>query len=95
MVQTISPPDRPKSIPFQARNVTGSKTLAVDVESGLRAEEVARSVAELLALPSDTPWALREDDSAQFLDGDRAIGEQIHPGARVTVTPRAHLGGGT
>ena len=82
-----------KSFQFLARNVTATKTLPVEVEPELPAEEVARAVAELLSMPADTPWALREDESASFLDGDLPIGEQIRPGARVTLTPRAHLGG--
>ena len=90
---TIPIPERPKSFQFLARNVTATKTLPVDVEAGLPAEAVARAVAELMAMPPDTPWALREDDTASFLDGDRPIGEQIRPGARVTLTPKSHLGG--
>jgi len=90
---TIPRTDPPKSLQFLARNVTATKTLPVDVEPGLPAEEVARAVAELLSMPSDTPWALREDDSASFLDGRLPIGEQIRPGARVTLTPKSHLGG--
>jgi hypothetical protein len=90
---TLPVTESPKSFQFLARNVTATKTLEVEVTSELRAEEVARSVAELLSMPADTPWALREDDTASFLDGDRPIGEQIRPGARVTLTPKAHLGG--
>jgi len=78
---------------FLARNVTATKTLPVDVEPALNAEEVARAVADLMSMPQDTPWALREDDTAAFLDGDRPIGEQIRPGARLTLTPKSHLGG--
>lgn len=90
---TIPLSESPKSFQFLARNVTATKTVPVDVVAALPAEEVARAVAELMAMPQDTPWALREDDTASFLDGDRPIGEQIRPGARVTLTPKSHLGG--
>jgi hypothetical protein len=86
-------PKNPQSFQFLARNVTATKTVPVDVATTLPAEEVARAVAELMAMPQDTPWALREDDTASFLDGDRPIGEQLRPGARVTLTPKSHLGG--
>lgn len=92
---TLPVPERPQAFRFLARNVTATKTLPIEVEPGLAAEAVARAVAELMAMPQDTPWALREDDTAAFLDGDRPIGEQLRPGARVTLTPKAHLGGGS
>ena len=85
--------ERPQSFQFFARNVTATKTLPVHVAAELSAEAVARAVAELMAMPQDTPWALREDETASFLDGDRPIGEQLRPGARVTLTPKSHLGG--
>ena len=96
MVHSTLPTDiRSKdSFQFLARNVTATKTLPVDVEPGLSAESVARSIAGLMSMPSDTPWALREDDTAAFLDGDRPIGEQIRPGARLTLTPKTALGAG-
>jgi hypothetical protein len=89
---TIPLPDPPKAFQFLARNVTATKTVPIDVAPELPAEEVARAVAELMAMPSDTPWALREDDSGSFLRGDSPIGEQIRPGARLTLTPKSHLG---
>ena len=94
MVSTTNlvPEIRP-SLRFQARNVTATKTLPVDVSPDLTAEAVASAIASLLAMPQDTGYALREDDSASFLDGDRPIGEQIQPNARVTLTPKTHLGG--
>lgn len=90
---TLPVRERPESLQFLARTVTATKTLPVEVEPELPAEAVARAVAELLSMPADTPWALREDDTAAFLDGDRPIGEQIQSGARITLTPKAILGG--
>jgi hypothetical protein len=39
------------------------------------------------------PWVLRDEASGAFLDEGRAIGEQLRPGSKVTVTPKTHLGG--
>ena len=44
-----------------------------------------------MSLP-ESPWALRDDSKAAFLKDDRPIGEQIEPGARVTLTTKTHLG---
>jgi hypothetical protein len=43
-------------------------------------------------LPENVPWALRDEQTSAYLDDARPIGEQLHPGARVTVTPKTHLG---
>jgi hypothetical protein len=84
--------ERP-SIRLEAVDVTGSKRMPVEVEGGLSADDAAETVAAMMALPSNVPWVLREDSSSAYLQGDVAIGDQLQPGARVTVTPRTHLGG--
>ena len=88
------PTDAAEALPlsFLASTVTGTQTLAMKIDGGLSVRSVAESIADSFALPDSASWALRNDDSV-YLDDGRAIGEQIAPGARVTIAPRAHLGG--
>ena len=81
-----------QTITFEATSVTGNQTLPIDVDKELPAETVANSIANIMALPDNVPWALRDDESSAYLDDSKTIGEQVRPGARVTVTPKAHLG---
>jgi hypothetical protein len=77
---------------FTANDVTGTFQVTVEVEPELLARAVTESLAEQMSLPKNVPWALREDSSSAFLLDDQPIGEQIEPGASVTVTPKSHLG---
>ena len=77
---------------FHAANVTGTQDSPVEIRPGLSVRSVTDSIASRMALPSDVTWSLRDDDSSVFLDEDRAIGDQLEPGAHVTVTPKTHLG---
>jgi len=79
-------------IHFEVTDVTGTKRMPVEMEGELTADDAAQTVAAMMALPNNVPWVLREDASSAYLQGDRAIGDQLRPGARVTVTPRTHLG---
>jgi hypothetical protein len=38
------------------------------------------------------PYGLRDDSTGAFLDDAKPIGEQIGPNAKVTITPKTHLG---
>jgi hypothetical protein len=77
---------------FEVSDVTGTYTMTVtDMQPSLPAGTAAQALASRASLP-DTPWALRDDRTAEFLTDDRPIGEQISPGARVTLTPKTHLG---
>jgi hypothetical protein len=88
---TLEPPD---TLEFEATDVTGMHRVeAREVQRGLPAGAVARALASRMALPGNVPWALRDDSTSVFLDEDRPIGEQIEPKARLTVTPKTHLGG--
>ena len=87
-----SPPSAPGGLQIFASNVTGTHELPVDVGPSLSAGDVANSIVSLMSLPSDVPWVLRDDGSSAYLDSERPIGDQIEPGARVTITPRTHLG---
>ncbi len=79
------------TIDFEARSVTGSRLVEVsDVQRDAPAGAVAQALAERLALPKNVPWSLRS--RTRMLDDGKSIGEQLQPGERVTVTPKAHLG---
>lgn len=77
---------------FEATNVTGTQTLPVRVQRSTPAETVAKSIASDMSLPGDVSWSLRDDLSSVFLRDDLPIGDQLEPGANVTLTPKAHLG---
>jgi hypothetical protein len=85
-------PSPPGGLQIFASNVTGTHELPVDVGPSLSAGDVADSIVSLMSLPADVPWALRDDDSSAYLDSERPIGDQIEPGAHVTITPKTHLG---
>ena len=87
-----SPTSSPGGLQIFASNVTGTHELPVDVGPSLSAGDVTNSIVSLMSLPADVPWALRDDGSSAYLDADRPIGDQIAPGARVTITPKTHLG---
>lgn len=78
-------------IRFFAQGVTGHERVEVSFQRSTPAEAVASSLAEMLGMPNDVPWAIRNDESSAYLD-ERPIGDQIEPGARITVTPKTHLG---
>lgn len=78
---------------FTATDVTGSNFLEFPAIDGYRlTEDVASSVAEAMELPTNVPWALRDDESARMLQDDRPIGSQIRPKAKLIVIPKSHLG---
>ena len=84
---------QPDLLHFHAVNVTGTQAIEVDFGRQLSTRAVTESLAHRMQLPSDVAWSLRDDSVGAFLDEDRAIGDQIAPGAHISVTPRAHLGG--
>jgi hypothetical protein len=65
--------------------------LETELQPSVPAGAVAQTLAEQMEMPSDVPWALRDDRGA-FLDDDRQIGDQVESDARVTLTPKTHLG---
>lgn len=78
---------------FSAQDVTGTKLLQFEGVDGHRlAGDVAMSVASMMELPTNTPWALRDDSSARMLEEDRPIGVQVGPQAKLVVIPKSHLG---
>jgi hypothetical protein len=86
-----SPP--PGALSFEVTNVTMHDSFTVsDVQPSLPARALAEALAAKMSLPQNTPWALRDDTTSEYLDDEKPIGEQVSPGARLTVTPKAHLG---
>lgn len=79
-------------IRFRAQGVTGSDAIEVKFQRSTPGDAVARSLANMLGMPEDTPYGIRNDSTSAYLE-DRAIGDQIEPGARLTVVPKTHLGG--
>lgn len=78
---------------FEATDVTASRSMSVrGVPPSTHAGTLARTLAERMDLPIDTPWSLRADQTGSILNDDMPIADQISSGERVTLTPRSHLG---
>ena len=78
---------------FVASDVTGTHVTEVsDVDPEVHVGVAARSLAARLELPTNVPWALRDDRTGNYLDEQRSLGEQIESEARLTITPKTHLG---
>lgn len=79
---------------LSAVDVTGTKTIELEGVDGHRlAGEVAMSLAAEMSLPTNTPWALRDDQKARMLTDDQPIGQQVNEDdAHVVVVPKSHLG---
>jgi hypothetical protein len=83
----------PATFSFEAADVTGMHhVVASDVQRSLPAGAVARALAARMSLPENVPWALRDEQTSAYLDDTKPIGEQLLLGAKVTVTPKTHLG---
>ena len=90
---TLLPEAGPETFTLEAVDITGTqRVVAEDIQRSLPAESVARALAARMALPQNVPWALRDDTTSAYLDDRSPIGEQLAPGAQVTVVPKTHLG---
>lgn len=91
---TLEPSVVADPLAFSVSEVTGLRTLAIGNVDGHRdAGQVATSMASLLGLPANTPYALRDDSSARMLVDDQPLGSQIPAeGTQLVVIPRSHLG---
>ena len=90
--QTLAPaPPRSGSFRLRATDVTGSLEIEAEMQTSVPAGAAALSLAQSMSLPTDVPWALRDDRGA-FLDEERQIGDQIGADEKVTLTPVTHLG---
>jgi hypothetical protein len=86
-------PSTMEVLSFEAGDVTGTHSvIANDVQRTLPAGMVAKALAARMSLPQNVPWALRNESTSAFLDDDKPIGDQLAPGAKVTLTPKTHLG---
>ncbi len=101
--ETLLPPARTSSgnhgngFHFEAADITGTHLIdARDVQRGTPAGAVAQALAARMDLPQNVPWALRDDRTGNYLDEQRAIGDQVESGEspRLTLVPKAHLGAG-
>ena len=80
---------------LEVSEVTGSRTLEVDQIDGHRTSaDLARTMAAMLDLPENQPYALRDEDSQRMLLDDHPIGSQVSKTTRprLTVIPKARLG---
>jgi hypothetical protein len=81
------------SVSFSAHDVTGTILLEKEnIQGSIPVSAVASSLASEMQLPENVPWGLRNDETSEFLDDEKAISEQIESGTSVTVTPKTHLG---
>jgi len=84
---------RPNGFRFQVADVTGTHVVDVqDLDRKTPVSAVAAALAARMELPRQTSWALRENRTGSYLDDQRAIGDQVETEARLTLSPRAHLG---
>ena len=95
-IMTLEPPaiaaSRRSSVRFRATDVTESHDVDVeDMDSRIPAGEVAQTLAQRMDLPTTVPWTLRNDQGV-FLDDTKDIGAQVEEDARLTLTPKAHMG---
>ena len=89
----LAPDPSADVLSFEAGDVTGTHSvIANDVQKTLPAGTVARALAARMSLPQNVPWALRNESTSTYLEDDKPIGDQLEPGAKVTVTPKTHLG---
>ena len=80
-------------VSLSAQDVTGTISLEKEnIQGSLPVSAVASSLVSEMQLPENVPWGLRNDQTSEFLDDEKSIGEQIESGNSVTVTPKTHLG---
>lgn len=88
-------PSRGGTFAFRARDVTGTHDIHVaDVARGTPAGAVAQAVAATMNLPTNVPWALRNDRTGTWIPDDAALDTNLEEDreATLTLTPKAHLG---
>ena len=78
-------------IRFHAQGVTGSDAIEVSFQRSTPGDAVARSLANMLGMPDDLSYGIRNDGTSAYLE-DVPIGDQIETGTRVTLVPKTHLG---
>ena len=90
---TVSGPESESDFFLEADDVTGTQRVELrNVPRSTPVGAVTQTLAARMSLPQNVPWALRRASDGEYLE-DRPIGEQVESGAKVTMTPRTHLGG--
>lgn len=93
---------RRRTGPFtlEASDITGTHRLQLtDVDPATPAGVVASGLAARMLLPESIPWVLRDELNGAYLADDQPIGDQLNQDLddevtpKVSLTPRAHLGG--
>jgi hypothetical protein len=91
--KALSGARRGTTLHLEARDVTGTHVLeARNVQRATPAGAVASALASRMALPRNVPWMLRNDTTGALLDESKPVGDQIESGAKVVLSPKAHLG---
>ena len=80
------------TLTFQAADVTGTHTATANVQQSLPAHAVVESLVASMSLPQNVPYGLRDESTGAFLDDAKPIGEQIGQDAKLSITPKTHLG---
>lgn len=90
----LPPPGALGTVSFTARDITGSHEVTVsDMPAATPVGDVARSLANRLNLPANVAWSLRNDRTGDYLKDDADLASQVpEQGAKLTITPRTHLG---
>ena len=84
---------RRNTLRFEASDITGMNVREVtDFDPEISAGAAAKTLAARMELPTNVPWALRDDRTGNYLDEQRSLGEQIESEARLTISPKTHLG---
>jgi hypothetical protein len=93
VAETLSEPEA-DCMAFSVSEVTGMRVLDVEGVNGHRtAGDVAASLASMLELPDNTPYAIRDDATARMLADDEPLGSQVPAtGSRLVLIPRSQLG---
>jgi hypothetical protein len=90
LIPTIDSPT--ENFNFTAADITGTRSSVASVPPTLPTHSVIETLVAEMSLPQNVPFGLREESTGMFLDDAKPIGEQIGPDAKVTITPKTHLG---
>ena len=82
-----------ETISFTVNGVTGDRETNAEFQRSAPVGSVTQAIAARLGLSANSAWQLRSDRTSAFLDDEKPIAGQIAPGEKLTITPKAHLGG--
>ena len=84
-------PSISRSLRLPITDVTGLFSTDEVVDENTPAGVLAEAVARRFELPSDTPFALR-DNRGRWLEADQPLKGQVQDTEALTLTPKTHLG---